>query len=228
MSDTILNHNALVHRLVLNRQTSEKVGHLKGLLLDPPSQKIVGFHCNGGLLGKPRQVFYWEQIESIGEDSILVRENGWENHNEQGSWGDLKNSEMTPIAAPINHEVWTDQGKQIGQIIDLHFDINTGKICDYLFTAGSWKGLLEGTYRLPPVAVSSIGSQRIIILEKMMNHICQDSEGLGQKANHILTFLEEDYRQTKQDLTSISETVQSTVEKVKQVLEIFIFYAEIA
>ncbi|MGF1603641.1 MAG: PRC-barrel domain-containing protein [Thermosynechococcaceae cyanobacterium] len=208
MSQSSLQRSELHNRMVLDRQTSEKVGHLSELLLDPPSQQIIGFQCGGGLLGGPRQVFSWDQIESIGADSIVISGKQWEPDFEGTG----------PIKAPIGHELWTDTGNKMGKVTDLLFDPDTGKVLHYVFTSKGWQSILDGTYLLPPVAVSSIGSKRVIALEAMAIHPQQYQEGLGQKADHVKEFLKADYEQTKQDLTAIKSSAQNAVEHVKDVL----------
>lgn len=208
MTASSLRRSELHNRLVLDRQTSEKVGHLSGLLLDAPSQKIVGFHCGGGLLGGHRQTFNWQQIESIGDDSIVITAQQWE-PNFEGSG---------PIKAPIGHELWTDGGNQVGKVVDLLFEPDTGRIIHYVFTSKGWQGFVDGTYLLPPVAVSSIGQKRVIALESMLKEPQQYQEGLGQKAGHVAEFLKADYEQTKQDIAAIKHGAQNVVEHVKDVL----------
>jgi uncharacterized protein YrrD len=208
MSQLNLNYSELHRRLVLDRQTSEKVGHLSQLLLDPPSQKIVGFDCGGGLLGGPRQTFSWTQVESIGSDSILISGKPW-NPNVEGSG---------PINAPIGHELWTNGGDHVGKIVDILFNPETGNVTHYLFTSKGWQGVIEGTYLLPSVAVSSIGSKRILALESMLSNPQKYTEGLGQKVGQMAEFLKADYEKTKQDLASITQGARQVMEQVKEAL----------
>ncbi|MGB7417458.1 MAG: PRC-barrel domain-containing protein [Thermosynechococcaceae cyanobacterium] len=208
MSQSSLQRSALHNQMVLDRQTSEKVGHLSELLLDSPSQRIVGFQCGGGLLGGPRQTFSWSQIESIGADSIVISGQQWEPDFEGTG----------PIKVPIGHEVWSDTGNQMGKIKDLLFDPDTGKVISYIFTAKGWQSIMDGTYLLPCVAVSSIGSKRVIALESMVNNPQQYQEGLGQKAGQVTDFLKADYEQTKQDLAAMKTSAQGAMEQVKEVL----------
>ncbi|MCM1982513.1 PRC-barrel domain-containing protein [Lyngbya confervoides] len=208
MPESNLKSSNLHHRLVLDRQTSEKVGHLTQLLLDPPAQKIVGFYCGGGLFGGARQAFHWDQIHSIGNDSILVSGPQW----------DLDWKGSSPIKAPIGHELWTDSGNQIGQLVDLVLEPATGAVVHYIFACKGWQGVMEGTYRIPPIVVSNIGSKRIIVLEAMLGHMEQETEGLGHRAEQIAEFLRADYEQTREDLAALRESAQSAVDKVKSVL----------
>ncbi|PZD72096.1 hypothetical protein C1752_03950 [Acaryochloris thomasi RCC1774] len=208
MPQSSVKRSELHKRLVIDRQTSENVGHLSQLLLDAPSQKIVGFYCGGGLFGGGRQAFSWDQIESIGDDSIVVTGKQWEPEFEGTG----------PMEAPIGHELWTDTGNQMGKVTDLLFDPATGKVTHYVFTSKGWHSVVDGTYLLPPVAISSIGSKRIIALETMMKNPQQYQEGLGHKAGSVAEFFKEDYRQTKEDLAAIKHGAQNAVDQVKEVL----------
>ena len=159
-------------------------------------------------MGGARQIFQWGQVDSIGDDSLLVSGPQWD--------VDLKGS--SPIKAPIGHEIWTDGGNQMGKVTDIVLDPKTGSVMNYVFSSTGWHGILDGTYLLPPIAVSSIGSQRMIVLETMLSHVKQQSGGLGQKAGHVTEFLKADLEQTKEDIAALKKNTQSAVEKVKDVL----------
>ncbi len=208
MSQASVKRSELYKRLVIDRQTSETVGHLSQLLLDAPSQKIVGFQCGGGLFAGHPQAFSWDQIESVGADSIVITGPQWDPDFEGTG----------PMAAPIGHELWTDTGNQMGKVTDLLFDPDTGHVLHYIFTSKGWQSLMDGTYLLPPVAVSSIGSKRIIALEKMLTDPQQHQEGLGQKAGNVAAFLKEDYRKTREDLEAMKQGAQQAVEQVQELL----------
>jgi uncharacterized protein YrrD len=104
------------------------------LWLNPQSHQVIGFTCKSGFLGGLKQVFRWEQITTIGTDSIIVN-----------NTPEVIEPE-TPIQkiSLIGHEVWTDAGNKVGKIVDYLFNPQTGAIVNYLFVSSGWRGILDG------------------------------------------------------------------------------------
>ncbi|MGB3533608.1 MAG: PRC-barrel domain-containing protein [Microcoleaceae cyanobacterium] len=202
--DDILKRSELLNRLVLDRQTAEKVGHVSQLLLDNHAQKVVGIVCKSGLLGKQKYILSWEQIEAIGKDSVLV--NLPKNH-------ELEIADS--IEPPINREVWTNTGNKAGKLLEFFFDLKTGSVVSYLFSASGLQGILDGVYLLPPSAISSVGTQRVIVLEIAVQNPQKYTEGLGRKIDQATVFLHQDYHKTKSDLEVMKQKTQGMVGQVK-------------
>ena len=211
----IIRHSELLNRLVLDRNTTETLGNLEHLWLDPHANQIMGITCKSGLLGRNKQKFAWSQIETIGKDSILVNPSPEEMTTET--------PENTNLL--IGNELWTDAGNKIGQLVDYLFNFKTGAIVKYLFVSNGWRGVLDGVYILEPIAISSVGSKRIIVLDAAVKNAQQYSEGLGQKIEQAKDFIKEDYQKTKKELEAavgqkktadqLRETIQSVTSQAK-------------
>ncbi len=195
----VLKHSELLKRLVLDRETVEEVGRVSQLLLDSQAQRVVGFACKSGWLGK-QKTFAWKEIEAIGADSVLVSRQ--DNHT----------SEITESVNPVlGSEVWSDSGNKVGKIIDLLFNGETGEVINYMFSPNGWQGLMEGTYLLAPIMISSVGDKRVIVLEKAVKNPPKYTEGLGEKIGQATEFIQKDYERTKQDLQSVKPGFQKAV-----------------
>lgn len=200
-----LKQSKLINRLVLDRQTAEEVGHVAQLLLDGQAQQVVGFICkSGGWLGGQQQVFPWSQVEAIGDDSVLVK-------SREEATAEIPES----LKPPIGYEIWTDGGNKVGKLLDFLFDPRTGAVVNYLFSSSGWRGVMEGTYLLQPVAISSVGSRRVIVLEKAVQAPQQYTQGLSEKLEQATEFIREDYEKTREDWEVARQGTQQFVEKVK-------------
>lgn len=203
-----LKRSELLNRLVLDRQTAEKVGHISQLLLDHQAQKIVGIVCKSGLFGKEKQILSWEHIVAIGQDSILVQ---------------LPQTPLLEITRsmqpPINTELWTTAGNKVGKVLEFFFNPNTGSVVSYLFSANGLQGVMDGVYLLPPGAISSVGTQRMIVIEAAVQNPQKYTEGLGRKLDQATVFLHQDYQKTKSDFTTIQQKTQGIVEQVKDMTQ---------
>jgi uncharacterized protein YrrD len=203
-----LKRSELLNRLVLDRQTAEKVGQVSQLLLDQQAQKVVGMVCQSGLLGKQKHILSWEHIEAIGQDSVLV-------HVPQTPLLEIAGS----IEPPINTEVWTNAGNKAGKLLEFFFNPNTGSVVSYLFSASGLQGLMDGVYLLPPGAISSVGTQRVIVLEAAVKNPQKYTEGLGRKLDQATVFLHQDYQKTKNDLEVMKQKTQGIVGQIKDVTQ---------
>lgn len=200
-----IRQSQLLNRLVLERQTTEEIGHVDQLLLDYQAHRVVALRCKSGLLGAKKRYFAWGQVESIGTDSILVNTSkNNKTQQETESWDSL-----------IGHEVWTDAGNKIGKLVDYLLKPKSGTVVNYLFSDLGWHGVMDGMYLLPPVAISSIGRKRIIVLDAVAQNSKQYGEGLNKKISQATDLIKEDYQKTVQDFQDVKRKAQHIPEQLK-------------
>ncbi|MBZ8179601.1 PRC-barrel domain-containing protein [Oscillatoria salina] len=205
----LMRRSQLINKLVLERRTTDKVGNVEQLWLDPHAHEIQSFSCKSGLFGHNKLIFTWEQIETIGHDCILVNCSPTEAMKEKPDRSELI----------INHEVWTDAGVRAGKIVDYLFNLQTGKVVGYLFVADGWEGVTDGTYILEPVAISSVGNKRAIVFDRAARNAAKFSEGLKNKIEQATSFFSADYAQTRKE-------VETALSKAKEAAESVAFQAK--
>ena len=207
-STQTLKYTDLLGRPVLDRQTVKELGRMAQVVVDAQAQQVTGIVCKSGLLGTTKTAFAWSQVEAIGNDSILVQ---------AADSTATQASDMTE--APVGFEIFTNHGNSAGKITDLLFDEVSGAVTGYLFTPHGWKGLLEGTYIFAPVAISSLGEKRVIVLETAVENPQQYAPGLENKFSQATDFIQSDYERTKQDLAGLQQGAQGVVQKVKDIAD---------
>ena len=201
----VLKQTELLNRLVLDRHTAEEIGRVVQLFLDPPAHRVVGLTCKSGFLGSKKQSFTWAQIQTIGIDSILIDFTPEETLAEKkASWDVL-----------IGHEIWTDAGNKVGKLVDYLLQPQTGYVINYLFSANGWRGMMDGLYLLPPAAISSVGSKRIIALEALLQNSERYAEGLNQKISQVAELIKEDYEKTVKHMETVRHLPENVAEQVK-------------
>lgn len=186
----LMQHNQLLKKLVLDRETVEEQGRLVELWLNPQSHQVIGFTCKSGIFAKQEKYFAWKQMDTVGSDAILVNSNLAADSLEKPD----------NIIDIIGNEIWTDTGDKIGFIVEYILNLNTGKIVDYLFKYNSWKSMFDSIYLLPPEAVSSAGSKRVIVAKDAVQNPEFYTEGIGQKIEQIHEFLEADLVRTREHI----------------------------
>ncbi len=201
----VVKQSEVLNRLVLDRRTAEELGRVDHLWLNPQAHEIVGLTCKSGFLGSNKRSFTWVQIETIGNDSILV------------NFGPEEVEPQKPesVISLMGHEVWTDAGNKAGKIVDYLFVPQTGAVVSYLFMSNGWRGVLDGIYLLPSAAIASVGSKRVIVPDAIVQAPQQYAEGFNQRVTQAAEFLREDYMKTQSDLEAIKRSVHTITEQVK-------------
>lgn len=197
-SETDIKRSDVINLLVLDYNSTEEVGRVQQLWLDVKTHQVRGLTCASGLLGRAKHSITWEQIETLGTDSILVtRQEEAEPEKPEGI-----------VDSVVGLAVWTDAGNKAGKLADYCVDAKTGTVVDYLFVSNGWQGITDGMYRLPPTAVISVGRKRIIVSEAMVQNAQQYGKSLSEKIHQASDLLKKDYTQTKEALTSAMQVPQ--------------------
>ncbi|MGC1245262.1 MAG: PRC-barrel domain-containing protein, partial [Spirulinaceae cyanobacterium] len=151
----------------------------------------------------------WQQVEKIGEDGIIVNLPTEEKTNQKPEKNEIL----------IGHEIWTDGGSKVGNLVDYLFVRETGEIIGYLFASSGWRGVAEGLYVLTPVAISSVGEKRVIVLETALENPHLYQEGVNHKIEDFKDYLKEDFAKTKKDLQTVIGLPRRVVEQLQDAAE---------
>ncbi len=200
-----LKHSDLLDRLVLDPKTAESLGRVGQLWLDPGAHEVLGFSCKSGVLGLGRHRYTWAQIESIGSEGIMV----------SVPVADEPRKPST-VEHVIEAEVWTDTGNKAGLLIDYRIHRATGAVVDYLFAADGWGGLTHGVYALPPSAIVSMTSKRVVAHAAAIQHADLYTAGITQKVAQAKDFVQDDYTRTKQDISGVVLGTQAIANQLKE------------
>jgi len=190
-STALLRYRDVRGRLVLDRETTDTLGHLTCLGIDPQQHQVQELTCRSGWLGRRRRTFAWSQLAGIGEDGLLI-DRSPEKAAERPA------ESVYPL---VGSELWTDAGDKIGKLVDYWFRPQTGAIVSYLYGArGS-----RDRYVLDPVGLSSAGNQRAIALSSAIERATPwHDEATGGLAR-VGQFLQRDWFRTKQELAAASD-----------------------
>jgi len=198
---TSIRQSQLHHRLVIDLETTEELGQLSHFLVDVKHHQVEGFVCKKGLLGFETVPVMWVQLESVGQDSILVRRGG------------APISERLDAAIALDKQaVWSDAGDQVGQLVDYCLDLATGAITQYLFTAPGWQGLTEGIYTFAPAAVVSTGKKRIMVRHAALQQAEQFVPGVQGRVKEAW---QQDVFRTRQDMQGAIDSTREVAEQVQ-------------
>lgn len=187
-----IRQSRFLNQLVIDRSTTEIIGRVEQVWMDPAVHRILGFVCKQGLWGGRRDVFALPQIHMLGEDSIVLASSPTPAALEQ----------VRQLESLINLEVWSEAGERIGKIVDCEFNLKTGKILRYLMTLDGFHSLTSGLYQIFPTQIVSYGEQRVLIFNVATDNLELFQPGLEQRlldaSEHLSEHLKEDYTQWSQ------------------------------
>ncbi|MGF1536513.1 MAG: PRC-barrel domain-containing protein, partial [Elainellaceae cyanobacterium] len=146
----ILQYRDLAGRLVLDSQTMAELGWVDTLWMYPQRNRVLGVVCRPGRFGAKRLVFKLTQLDTVGENSLLMR----------GDPEPTVAAKVQQLESLIGQEVWSDRGERVGKLIDCLFNPENGVILRYLMTPGPWAAVTDGTYLLSPKKIISFSAKR--------------------------------------------------------------------
>ena len=152
----MIRQGELVGKGLMAYETTEEVGAVDHLLVDMTQAEVVGFACKtGGILGR-KQAVSWSRLVKIGRDRIIV-------HTAVPSSEAIEN-QLAAAQNVTGLEVWTDGGDHIGQVVDFCFELETGKVQQYLFALNhrDEEPIQESVDELETVEVFAIAPSTII------------------------------------------------------------------
>ena len=198
---TQVRQSQLHQQLVIDLETTEELGKLSQFLIDVKHHQVEGFVCKKGLLSLETVPIMWVQVDSVGQDCILVRRSG------------APISERLDTAIVFDHQsIWSDAGSEVGQLVDYCIDLSTGAVTQYLFTAPGWQGLTDGVYTFAPAAVVSAGKKRMMVQQAALQQAEQFIPGVQDRVQQAW---QQDVNRTRQDVQGAIDSTREVAEQVQ-------------
>lgn len=120
---------------VVSRDTGEKLGEVKDLIVDERGSRVVGLVTEEKLIGDAR-VVAWSEVDTVGLDSVIVR----------SSASVVKSKEVPEIHELLDRglvlqgtKVQTTAGLELGKIESFYLDRETGRVEGYELSGAATK-----------------------------------------------------------------------------------------
>jgi uncharacterized protein YrrD len=202
----IVKQSDLLNQLILDRHTMSELGQVEVLWMYPKVHRVLGFISKSGWLGAKKAAFNLDQLHTLGAKSILVNSAPMPTDAEK----------VRQLEALVHCEVWTDDGNQVGKIVDYLFNLKTGEISAYLFVANGWGGLASSVYKLPPGQILNLGQRRVLIGESAVAGLEIHRAGIQEKFTKVTELLKEEKTQVAADLRSLFQQAKTATGIAKE------------
>ncbi len=201
-----IKHSQLVGRLVLDRQTMAEVGKINRVWLNTNNHRVLGITCSSGMMGLKKASIAWDQIYSIGKDTILV-----------GIKPDAPPWEKPEgIESIIDYELITDTGNRAGKIDDYLLEPISGVVVSYIYQAIDKGNFLNRRFLLNPEAIISIGSRRVQARAQAVDASEPYTDGLNRLILQAKEFIIEDGNRTIQHLDGVKNQLTQLVAQFRE------------
>jgi len=120
--------------------------HVRDLIFDTTGQRLLGLLVDEGGWFHAAQVLPFEQVESIGEDAVMITD-----LNAVVSARDVPglSEVLSGNHKLIGTQLMTTDGEDLGSLADLYFDEQTGQVTGYDVSGGIFSDLSGGRSFVP-------------------------------------------------------------------------------
>ncbi|MGB3495454.1 MAG: hypothetical protein WBA57_22180 [Elainellaceae cyanobacterium] len=198
--EDIVKQSDLINQVVYDSDTMDELGRVEVLWMFPQINRVLGLVCRSGLLGRQKAAFKLSQIVAVGKGSVLVDGDGEPTVAEK----------VQKLESLIHREVWSDAGEQVGYITDCLFNYRSGVIVRYLMSKGRFNSFTDDIFFLPPKAIKSFGSQRVLIEQATVETLKPYRHGLKSRLALARETVQVEYiDEWKAELQTLVQQMQS-------------------
>lgn len=193
---------------VITLDSGQEIGSVKDLIYDPQQNQLLGLLINeGGWLSDARVILF-EDIKNIGSNAVVVQSKDvFKNASEVSQRVSQIANDSTYLT---NTKVITEYGRGIGDIIDVLFDPNTGKVSTLEVSKGGINDLRFGRIHIPTGDVLTIGDDATIVKDK--SYVVIDSQ-----AKRVIGSIKEESGKVRRSIDILSsDAVKVNVKEIAE------------
>ena len=148
---------------VLEVETGAQIGEVREAVLDNTLTSVKSIMVTGGNNGGGSQQILFRDLLNIGRDAITIR-----NGSVMFS-ADLPGCEevTTQLRELLQKEIFTETGRNLGVLVDIIFDVTSGKVQGYEVSDGIITDLIRGRLLMPLPEAQVVGEDKVIVPDAM-------------------------------------------------------------
>ncbi len=216
LRNPVIKSQDIVGKPVISLQGEENGTVLK-VIVDPVSKNVAGLTVSSKGLFKDAKGVEFSAIRSFGEHAVIV-----ESSDNILPISNLPSMEKILRDKDIyNSRAVTSQGKFIGTVDDFYFNADTGHIEKYILSGGLIRNLVKGKASIPAAAVTLIGKDLLITIEKVEDTIEKEDTGLQNSIENIkgdLSEFRDDFEKWKEEFEKAWDKTRSQVSQASKIL----------
>lgn len=154
--------SSIIGLKILTRDEAADLGKVQDLIFDHNSDEVLALVVSGAeLFGlKDARVIPWNQITSIGPDTVMVQSRDSKiNAHQDERVGRIMDREHKMSGT----RVYTDDGRDLGSFADMYVDEVSGRVLGYELSSGFFSDTLSGKRFMVPPSEITVGKNAMIV-----------------------------------------------------------------
>ncbi len=155
---------------LLETETGTQFGQIKDIVLNIEDAKVYGIVLDEGKNALTEKGIAFNDLLGLGHDAIMVR-----NHSViQHCACIFEITSIYYIKDLFEKEVVTEDGQQLGRLVDVFFDTSTGEMKWYQLSDSLVTDLLYGRKMMPLPKIQIVGKDKVIVPDTMVKLLCKE------------------------------------------------------
>jgi uncharacterized protein YrrD len=150
--------NKVIGLPVVTLNEGKKMDTIKDVVFDRGSNLVTALVLHEKGWFNNAEVIFLKEIESIGEDAVIVKHELKIVDPESFDSQPLASKNSDNFVTRIKIPVLTDKGEQIGYFSDVKFDFPTGKVSEYIINKNN-----DGEFIIDASKVVNVGEDVMIV-----------------------------------------------------------------
>ncbi|MDQ3856201.1 MAG: PRC-barrel domain-containing protein [Chloroflexota bacterium] len=169
----------LVGLPIVTFSEGEQIGKVRDILFDPDQNRVVALLTDEGGWFSSARVVPWQNLQTIGEDAIIVPDRGAEVKADSDRY--IQHIMQTDNTL-TGTRVFTDDGRDLGTIGDMYVDDSTGQVTGYEVSGGLFASTLKGKKFMPAPETITMGRDVAFVPSEVGDAMQEQTGGLAGAA----------------------------------------------
>jgi uncharacterized protein YrrD len=171
----LLRGNDIIGKPVMVQDADQQLDPVQDVIFDPEVNRLLGFVVDRRGRSSEALIALWEGVQIIGSDGVQL----------SSAKSVIPAMYAPPIKKIMNQEnllnrakVITTDGHELGKLVDIYFDVQTGQIEGYEVSGGLVTDLLSGHSFMPVSLVVEIDQDVVLVNPEAANIVKAQTNGI--------------------------------------------------
>jgi uncharacterized protein YrrD len=204
----------VIGKPIISYAEGEKFDVVEDLIFDQESNRLLGILVHESGWFKPAQVLLLKDVQAIGVDAVIT-----------ASQDAIANANQVPAVSHIlehntilkGTRILTMDGRDLGVIVDLYFDEQTGNIEGYEVSGGLFADAYSGRSFVPAIQTLKIGRDVAFVPTQTAQMMAEQVGGFRAAMQTISNQFQETAQATGDQLQDFSHFASEKVQETAQV-----------
>lgn len=172
----------LINLPVISLQEGQRIGRVKGLVVDPSRKSVAALILEEKGLFKEQKFIPFSNVHSVGENAVTI---------ERGAI--IQKGTTLPEIVKfykdkidvIGSRIVMESGTIIGQVNEYYIEIQDGKIAGLEISTGIINDLMEGKAYLNSDFIRTLGKQVTVCTDDSINNLIKNNDGMQESVRSL-------------------------------------------